>query len=109
MLKSLFFFVTGIGIASISSAQRPIRPADIYRLPAISDPQLSPDGKWVSYTLSMIDSLKDSRNADIWMISRDGSEDIQLTSSADGESRARWSPDGKWISFLSSRQESKGS
>ena len=88
---------------------RPLRPADLYRLPSISDPQPSPDGKWVSYTMTTIDSLKDSRNSDIWMISMDGTQDIQLTSSPDGESRARWSPDGHYLSFLSSRQESKGS
>jgi len=90
-------------------AKRPIRPADLYRLPSVSDPQPTPDGKWISYTLTTIDSLKDSRNADVWMISIDGSQDIQLTNSPDGESRARWSPDGRNLSFLSSRQESKGS
>lgn len=95
--------------ATAGAAKRPIRPADLYRLPGISDPQPSPDGKWVSYTLTTINSLKDSRNSDIWMISWDGSQDVQLTSSPDGESRARWSPDGKYISFLSSRQEGKGS
>ncbi len=95
--------------ATPSVAKRPIRPADLYRLPSVSDPQPSPDGKWVSYTLTTIDSIKDSRNADIWMISWDGTQDIQLTSSPDGESRARWSPDGKYLSFVSSRQESKGS
>ena len=95
--------------AAQSVAKRPMRSSDIYRLPAVSDPQISPDGKWISYTLSKIDSIKDSRNADIWMISWDGSQDIQLTNSPDGESRARWSPDGKYLSFLSSRQESKGS
>ncbi len=58
--------------------------------------------------MTTIDSLKDSRNADVWMVSWDGSEDIQLTSSPDGESRARWSPDGKWLSFVSSRQDGKG-
>src|ERR1700760_674096 len=117
MLKSFLFFSCVVGAAMVSFAQapakRPIRPADLYRLPAVSDPQLSPDGKWVSYTLSAIDSLKDSRNADIWMVSWDGSQDIQLTNSPDGESRARWSPDGKWLSFVSSRasvgSEVKGS
>ena len=89
-------------------AKRPIRPADIYRLPVLGDPQVSPDGKWVSYTMTTIDSLKDSRNSDIWMVNADGTQDIQLTSSPDGESRARWSPDGKWLSFLSSRQDGKG-
>ncbi len=43
------------------------------------------------------------------MISWDGTQDIQLTSSPDGESRARWSPDGQYLSFTSSRQEGKGS
>jgi dipeptidyl aminopeptidase/acylaminoacyl peptidase len=90
-------------------AKRSIRPGDLYRLPAITDPQPSPDGKWISYTLTTIDSLKDSRNSDVWMISWDGTQDIQLTNSPDGESHARWSPDGRYISFLSSRQEGKGS
>lgn len=58
--------------------------------------------------MTTIDSLKDSRNSDIWMVSTDGSQDVQLTNSPDGELKARWSPDGKWISFLSNRQLSKG-
>jgi len=56
--------------------------------------------------MTTIDSLKDSRNSDVWMVSIDGTQDIQLTSSPDGESKARWSPDGKWLSFMSSRQAS---
>ena len=90
--------------AQDNPARRPIRPGDLYRLPGISDPQPSPDGKWVSYTLTTIDSLKDTRNSDIWMISWDGTQDIQLTNTPDGESHARWSPDSRYISFLSSRQ-----
>jgi len=88
------------------TAKRPLKPADIYRLPAISDPQLSPDGKWVAYTISTIDSIKDRRTSTIWMISLDGSQDLRITSSPEGESRPRWSPDGKYLSFLSSRQPS---
>jgi len=107
MLRSLLFATgvlsVGMTLCAQTPAKRPIRPADIYRLPSVSDPQVSPDGKWVSYTVSTIDSLKDGRNADIWMVSWDGSQGIQLTNSPDAESRARWSPDGKWLSFLSSR------
>ena len=96
--------IAGFPTDSLPVPKRPIRPADIYRLPVIADPQVSPDGKWISYTLTTIDSLKDSRNSDVWMVNADGTQDIQLTSSPDGESKARWSPDGKWLSFLSSRQ-----
>jgi dipeptidyl aminopeptidase/acylaminoacyl peptidase len=89
-------------------AKRMMRPSDIYRLPAIADAQVSPDGHWVAYTLATIDSAKDKRNTDIWMISWDGSQDIQLTYSTDAEIKPRWSPDGKYLSFLSSREELKG-
>jgi dipeptidyl aminopeptidase/acylaminoacyl peptidase len=105
MLRCFLFFLLALSIVASGHAQakRPLRPADLYRLPSISDPQPSPDGKWVSYTLTTIDSVKDNRNSDIWMISWDGMQDIQLTSDPDGESRARWSPDGRYLSFLSSR------
>jgi dipeptidyl aminopeptidase/acylaminoacyl peptidase len=113
MLRSAFLLLGFCSIVPLLHAQvpdkRPLRPADIYRLPVLSDPQVSPDGQWVSYTMTTIDSLKDSRNSDVWMVSVDGLQDIQLTSSPDGESRARWSPDGKWISFMSSRGDAKGS
>ncbi len=108
LLSCLSLVCVVLLVQAQAPAKRPLRPGDIYRLPVLGDPSVAPDGKWVLYTMTAIDSLKDSRNSDVWMISWDGSQDIQLTSSPDGESRARWSPDGKWISFLSSRQEGKG-
>lgn len=86
-------------------SKRPLVPGDIYRLQTLSDANVSPDGKWVAYTVSSVDSAKDKRNADIWMVSWDGKETVQLTNSPEGESSPRWSPDGKYISFISSRQE----
>jgi dipeptidyl aminopeptidase/acylaminoacyl peptidase len=103
----IFLLTTLISFAQQS--KRKLQPSDVYRLQTISDPQVSPDGKWVSYTLSSIDSSLNKRNADIWMISWDGKDNIQLTSSTDGESQAKWSPDGKYISFVSSRQGTTGS
>src|SRR5437762_5422845 len=92
-----------------SSAQRSLKPNDIYKLKSVSDPQVSPDGKWVAYVLSTPDSAKDKSDSDIWMISWDGSESVKLTASPEGESRPRWSPDGKYLTFLSSRYETKSS
>ena len=88
--------------------KRSMKPADLYKLPGVSDPQVSPDGLWVAYTVTTVDSIKDSRSSDVWMISLDGKNNIQLTHSPEGESSPRWSPDGKYLSFLSSRQEGKG-
>ena len=41
------------------------------------------------------------------MASWDGTQQIQLTSTPDGESQPRWSPDNKYLSFVSSRQGAK--
>ena len=83
--------------------KRPIAPIDYYRLQNISDPQISPDGKWIVYTLSTVDTVKDKRNRDLWMISWDGKDNVQLTNGPGNESSARFSPDGKYISFTASR------
>lgn len=108
MRKTVPFLAVFMCLSIISHAQSPtpkrnLKPSDVYRLKNLSDPQISPDGKWVSYTLSSVDSVKNKRNADIWMVSWDGKETIQLTHSPDGESQARWTPDGKYLSFVSSR------
>jgi dipeptidyl aminopeptidase/acylaminoacyl peptidase len=88
--------------------KRSIRPDDIYRIRDVHDPDRSPDGKWVVYTLSTVDTAHDRNTSDIWMVSWDGTQQVQLTNTPESESSPRWSPDGKWISFLSSRQGGDG-
>ena len=89
-------------------ARRPVAATDIYRLRTVRDPQLSPEGAWVAYTVSVIDSAKDRAETDIWMTSWDGTQTIRVTSTPGSESSPRWSPDGRWLAFLSSRQGGDG-
>jgi dipeptidyl aminopeptidase/acylaminoacyl peptidase len=87
--------------------RRPLALADTYNLKEVRDPQRSPDGKWVAYVVSRAIKDTDKNDTDIWMASWDGTQEIQLTSSPDGESRPRWSPDNKYLAFVSSRQGAK--
>jgi dipeptidyl aminopeptidase/acylaminoacyl peptidase len=106
MRKHLLVFVLAIAVpASIQAqaARRAITLDDHSRIVSVGDPQRSPDGQWVAYTVSTIDAEKDRRNTDVWMIKWDGSEQLQLTSSPDGESSPRWSPDNKYLAFVASR------
>ena len=99
-------------VAAFAIAQqvkRPLRPADVFRLQTVSDLQISPEGNWIAYVLSTVDTSKDKRNADLWMISWDGKQNIQLTNSPDAETSPRFSPDGKFLSFTAKRGEDKNS
>ena len=100
-LLSISFLFVFLSLAQ--STKRTLRPGDIYRLQNIADASISPDGAWIAYTVSTIDSAKDRRNADIWMVSWDGKQTVQLTNSPENESSPRWSPDGKYISFVAAR------
>jgi dipeptidyl aminopeptidase/acylaminoacyl peptidase len=85
------------------ASKRAITLDDHSKIIGVGDPQRSPDGAWVAYTVTTIDADKDRRNTDVWMIKWDGSEQLQLTSSPDGESSPRWSPDNKYLAFVASR------
>jgi dipeptidyl aminopeptidase/acylaminoacyl peptidase len=101
--------VLGTQLAAQAPARRAITPADVYNLRDVRDPQISPDGKWVAYTVGVVDSAKDRNVSHIWMTSWDGVHTIQATTSNGSESSPRWSPDGRYISFLSSRGGADGS
>ena len=107
ILSIIAFTVSFYALAQ--EAKAPLKPTDISRIPTVSDPQLSPDGKWVAYTVSEVDTAKDKRVAHLWMQSWDGKESIELTHGGEAASSPKWSPDGKYLAFLSSRDSKNGS
>ena len=90
--------------AQTAPGKRPLSLDDMAKQRGVSDPQVSPDGKWIAYGVSTIDVEKDRRDSDLWMIGWDGNDRIRLTSLPDSsESAPRWSPDGRYLAFIASR------
>jgi dipeptidyl aminopeptidase/acylaminoacyl peptidase len=93
-------------IPRLSAQKRAIAFDDFIALKAVSDPQLSPDGKWVAYTVTT-NSLQDNRGvARIWLadIATSGGQSRQVTQGPGSDRSPRWSPDGQTLAFLSTRQ-----
>jgi len=90
---------------SHSTPPRPFSLDDVLRVRDVREPQISPDGAWVAYTVSTADTAEDRNKSAVWMASWDGTRNIRLTTSKAGEDAPRWSPDGRWLAFLSSRDD----
>ncbi len=92
-----------LAFAADAPQKRAITLDDLARLQRVSGPAISPDGEWVAYTVSQIDTKDDKSVTHLWMVKWDGSADLQLTYDKEGGSAPKFSPDGKYISFMSSR------
>jgi dipeptidyl aminopeptidase/acylaminoacyl peptidase len=95
------------GWAWAGEKPRVMKVEDLYRFKRIADPQISPDGKWVAYTVGKVDLEANKTVAHLWLASTDkGGPVKQLTSSTKSDRHPRWSPDSKSILFESSRSGS---
>src|SRR5213593_1042937 len=84
--------------------KRAITFDDYIALKAVSDPQLSPDGKSVAYTVAA-PSLQDNRNVSrVWIVEVATGRSRQVTNGPGSDRQPRWSPDGKTLAFISTRE-----
>jgi len=94
--------------AVVAGAQtpHPFSVHDMLAMERISDPQVSPDGRWVAFVVRTTDLEADRGRTDLWLVSSDGANLRQLTSHPDSDSAPRWGPDSRTVWFLSGRSGS---
>jgi dipeptidyl aminopeptidase/acylaminoacyl peptidase len=85
---------------------RPFDVRDLIEFDRLSEPDVSPDGRQVVFTVSALDLDANRRRSDLWVVATDGSRLRPLTRHADNDTSGTWSPDGKTVYFLSTRSGS---
>jgi dipeptidyl aminopeptidase/acylaminoacyl peptidase len=98
--SSILLFAAG----ALAFAQKP--PFDVnalMELKRMGDPQISPDGKLVSFTVQTVDVAGNKKPQQIWVVPIDGQAPRQITRDGEANSRARWMPDSQRLVYISDR------
>jgi dipeptidyl aminopeptidase/acylaminoacyl peptidase len=96
----LFVFAA---VASFPAAQakHPFTFEDMMKLKRVGDPQISPDGKWVIFSLVDVDLAANTKTPHIWIVPTAGGQERELLLGHGDYDRPRWAPDGKRFAFIS--------
>ncbi|MEJ2721200.1 MAG: S9 family peptidase [bacterium] len=105
-LLTLFIALTATVPVPVQAAaeKRALTIEDLYKIKTVSDPQYSPDGKLVAFTVTAYLLDEGKSNSDIWIMNADGSGLRQMTRHESADYHPRWSPDGRSLLFVSTRE-----
>src|SRR5947208_8860579 len=116
VLAAMAFGLTAV--ANVEDDSRPITPPappnltrphpfgvhDMVRMQRVGEPQPSPDGKWIVFTVRSWDPEANKTTTNLWLAASDGSSIRQLTSGkAQTDTSPTWSHDSRTIAFVSNR------
>jgi dipeptidyl aminopeptidase/acylaminoacyl peptidase len=113
LASGLVFFVVGVGAAGQQTEgtkpaiRRNLTVDDLFQIKDVGEAQVSPDAKWVAYTVGTTSLKEEKSEGQVWMVPMAGGDPIPMTAKGSSASRPRWSPDGRYLSFLAARGEAK--
>jgi dipeptidyl aminopeptidase/acylaminoacyl peptidase len=107
-MKILVCAVVALLLGSSVSAAHPFHVEDMQKLSRLGGTRISPDGRWVAFTVTRSDVAKNRMVTNIWKVAAAGGEAEQLTFSERGANAGlRWSPDSRYLYFVSNRVDNK--
>ncbi|MDB4878144.1 MAG: ptpA 2 [Gemmatimonadetes bacterium] len=106
MRTHVLLAVTALTFSATAGAQqkRTITFDDFSAVRAVSDPQPSPDGKSVLYSVRTTDVAQNKRASQTFLVPTSGGAPQVFPSSDAAATEARWSPDGKHVAYVSGGQ-----
>src|SRR4051812_41401209 len=106
-MKRLILFLILLVLRPGSGAaqqRRALTVEDFITLDRPGEPTISPDGRWIAYTVTTTDLNANRRRSDLWLRAATGGAPPQkISTDSLGGRSARFSPDGTQIAYINSR------